>query len=493
LRFHDPAGGEEPAFVGRLNRKLSMVFGSFVLLMLVGGGTSLYLAGSVLLQSRQTAKQSEQVYAIGQLHSSLHHFFSSMQRARLGGTRISDSLREAYLTDLKFLLANYENAGGAAEYVDRIREIIADVEALSDRINGQISSGLLSSGDLFGTEELRMIEATEQRIQIFAHRLSTQLDAAQKRDIEEMQNKMKVVASFNAAFIVLAAVCMIASSLYFYRAIALPLRRLAHAAIEITDWKLHDPLPITSKDEIGAVSYALNIMAKELRKHEDSLRGIATVEERERIAQELHDSVAQDLALIHLKLAEIESSMPSGADPSAKENVREIRKIAADSYEDVRQAIFGLRTVSSKNLPFLPALKEYLREFGERIHIPVELRVRVGELTGLSPLAEIQLIRIIHEALSNIFKHAQATASAVTVERDDGLLKVTVEDNGKGFAPETIAGEKFHFGLQTMKERAETLGARLCVESAPGQGTRVVVVFPVEERPHEANPPAAGR
>jgi signal transduction histidine kinase len=473
---------DQPIFIGRLNRKLSLVFGSFFFLMLVGGGTSLYLAGSVLLQSQQTANQNEQVYAIGQMHSSLHHFFSSMQRARLGGTRISDSLREAYLTDLKFLLANYENGGGAKENVSRIREIIADVEALSDRINKQISSGVLSSDNsLFGTEELRMIEATEQRIQIFAHRLSAQLDAAHKRDSQETQNKMKMVASFNAAFIVLATMCMVAASLYFYRAIALPLRRLAHAAIEITDWKLHDPLPVSSKDEIGALSYALNTMAKELRKHEDSLKGIATVEERERLAQELHDSVAQDLALIHLKLGEIENSPDPSADSATKETVREIRKLAADSYEDVRQAIFGLRTVASKNLPFIPALKEYLREFGERIHIPVELRVHGEDLTGISPLAEIQLIRIIHEGLSNVFKHAQANAAAVTVERHGGLLKMTVEDDGKGFVPNTMAGKRFHFGLQTMKERAEALGGRLTIDSAPGKGTRVIVVFPLEE------------
>jgi signal transduction histidine kinase len=223
------------------------------------------------------------------------------------------------------------------------------------------------------------------------------------------------------------------------------------------------------------------------------LKGIATIEERERLAQELHDSVAQDLALIHLKLAEVERALDPSADTAGKETLREIRKIAADSYEDVRQAIFGLRTVASKNLPFIPALKEYLREFGERIHIPVELRTSGGELTGLSPLAEIQLIRIIHEGLSNVFKHAQASASTVRVEREDDLLKVTIEDNGKGFAPERIAAEKFHFGLQTMKERAEALGARLRVDSAPGQGTRVVVLLPLEERLYEANPSPGSR
>jgi signal transduction histidine kinase len=338
-----------------------------------------------------------------------------------------------------------------------------------------------------------MIEATEQRIQIFAHLLTTQLNAVQRRDIQEVQQKMKIVAGFNAVFILLATLAMVASSLYFYRAIALPLRRLAHAAIQITDWKLHEQLPVTSKDEIGALSHAFNTMAKELRKHEESLKGIATIEERERLAQELHDSLAQDLALIHLKLAEVESTVRATGNTAAQEVVGEIRKIAADSYEDVRQAIFGLRTTAARNLPFVAALKEYLYDFSQRIHIPIDLRLHEPEISGLSPLTEIQLIRIIHEALSNIFKHAQASVSAVAVERDGKLLKVTVEDNGRGFAPDQMADPKFHFGLQTMKERAEALGGRFTIDSAPGKGTRVTVVFPFEEGSNETDPTVAGR
>jgi signal transduction histidine kinase len=483
---------EEAVFVGRIHRRLSLIFGCLFLLMVVGGGISLYLAGSLLLQSQQTAKQNEQVYAIANMHSSLHHFFSSMQRARLTGTNISASLIKAYLTDLKFLMASYEQSGGAKENLEKIREIIGDVETLAERVNRQAANGPISAANPFGSEELRMMEATEQRIQIFAHLLTTQLDTAQRRDIQEIQKKMKIVAGFNAVFILLAILAMMASSLYFYRAIALPLRRLANAAIQITDWKLHKQLPVTSRDEIGALSHALNTMAKELRKHEESLKGTATIEERERLAQELHDSIAQDLALIHLKLAEVERGIHSPGNAAADETVREIRKIAADSYEDVRQAIFGLRTTAARNLPFVAALKEYLREFSQRIHIPIDLRIQDSELKGLSPLAEIQLIRIIHEALSNVFKHAQATTSTVVFQRDGNLLKVTVEDNGRGFAPAQIADPKFHFGLKTMKERAEALGGRCMVDSAPGKGTRIVVLFPFEEDVNETNPADAG-
>ena len=473
--------GEEAVFVGRIHRRLSLVFGCLFLLMVLGSGVSLYLASSLLLQSQQTAKQNEQVYAVNNIHSSLHHFFSSLQRARLTGTTISEPLTKAYLTDLKFLMASYEQSGGTKENIDRIHEIIGDVETLAERVNQQAANGPISAANPFGNEELRMMEATEQRIQIFAHLLSTQLDTAQRLDIQEIQKKMKIVAGFNAVFILLATLAMMASSLYFYRSIALPLRRLANAAIQITDWKPHEQLPITSKDEIGALSHALNTMAKELREHEESLKGTATIEERERLAQELHDSIAQDLALIHLKLAEVESGIHSTGNPAAEETVREVRKIAGDSYENVRQAIFGLRTTAAKNLPFVAALREYLREFSQRIHIPIDLRIQDSEIKGLSPLAEIQLIRIIHEALSNVFKHAQATTSNVEFQRDGHLLRVTVEDDGRGFAAGQIADPKFHFGLQTMKERAEALGGRCMIDSAPGKGTRVVVLFPFQE------------
>jgi signal transduction histidine kinase len=473
---------EEAVFVGRIHRKLSLVFGCLFLLMVLGGGISLYLAGSLLLQSQQTAKQNEQVYAIANMHSSLHHFFSSMQRARLTGTSISPSLIKAYLTDLKFLMASYEQGGGVKENVEKIREIIGDVETLAERTNRQAANGPIPDASSFGSEELRMIEATEQRIQIFAHLLATQLDTVQRRDIQEIQKKMKIMSGFNAVFILLAALAMVASSMYFYRAIALPLRRLAHAAIQITDWKLHEQLPVTSKDEIGALSHALNTMAKELRKHEDSLKGTATIEERERLAQELHDSLAQDLALIHLKLAEVESTVRATGNTDAQAMVAEIRKVAADSYEDVRQAIFGLRTTAAKNLPFIAALQEYIGEFSQRIQIPIELRVHASEISGLSPLAEIQLIRIVHEALTNVFKHAHASSSTVAVEHEGKFLKVTVADNGSGFVPAERAEEKFHFGLQTMKERAEALGGQLNIDSAPGQGTQVTVLFPLEEQ-----------
>ncbi len=469
-------------FTGRINRRLTFVFGSFFLVVLAGTGISFYLAISLLYRSEQTAKENEQVEVVETMHSTLHHFFSAMQRAKLGGARLSNSLRDSYLNTLRSLLADYDRAGGDKKNVEKMRQVIGDAEFVSQNIMGQNPGGLSVSTTPLSRGDLNLLESSEQKIQAFAHMLSAELEANEQRDVIEAQRKMKIAAGFNAAFMVIAAIFMLAASVYFYRAIALPLRRLAQAASEIGDWNAPKEIPITSSDEIGALTYTLNTMAKKLRKHEERFKGMATLEERERIAQELHDSIAQDLGAVHLKLAAVENSMSVSGIPAAKEDVRHIRKIIKSSYVDVREAIFGLRAMISKSVQFIPALTEYLRDFSETRNIPIELKLDETEAAGLSNLAEIQLIRIIQEALNNMFKHAQATAGTITFEQDGTFLKVTIADNGKGFVPEEIAAKKLHFGLQTMQERARGLGGQFSVDSAPGKGTKVIVLLPKEER-----------
>ncbi len=472
---------QDTPFTGRINRRLSLVFGSFFALVLVGTSISLSLAISLLVRSERTGKENEQVNVVEHLHSTLHHFFSAMQRARLGGSGLSNSVSDSYLETLRSLLKDYDRAGGDKENVERMRQVIADVEVLAKRIGGQNSFGRAGVSKVLSSDDLSLLASSERKVQTFAHMLGSELEANEKRDVIEAEQKMKITAGFNVGFMALATVFMLASSAYFYRQIALPLRRLAQAASEIGDWNAPKEIPITSNDEIGALTYTLNTMAKKLRKHEERFKEMATLEERERIAQELHDSMAQDLGLAHLKLSEVEKSISATGNTEIKEDVKEIRKIIKHSYVDVRESIFGLRAMVSKSVRFVPALTEYLRDFSETRNIPIDLKVDDAGASGLSNLAEIQLIRIIQEALNNISKHAQATAGKISFEPDGRFLKVTIEDNGIGFMPEEIAEKKMHFGLQTMRERARGLGGKFSVDSAPGKGTRVIVLLPREE------------
>jgi len=198
------------------------------------------------------------------------------------------------------------------------------------------------------------------------------------------------------------------------------------------------------------------------------------MEERQRIAREMHDGLAQELGYLYLKVGEMETNP---ALSSIREDVRVMKKVVAGAYEEVQQAIFGLKMMVSKGLGLIPTFAEYLHEFSEQTGIAVKLRVADERATRFSPQVEIQMIRIVQEALTNVRKHARASNAWVTFGTDEGnRVKVTVEDDGRGFDPDkTTRPGQASFGLQTMRERAESVGGSFDVQSAPGEGARVVV------------------
>ena len=151
--------------------------------------------------------------------------------------------------------------------------------------------------------------------------------------------------------------------------------------------------------------------------------------------------------------------------------------ITENAYEEVRQAIFGLRTFVSRGLGLVPTLTEFLHEFSVHNGIAVELETAGPPLDAVPPASEVQAVRIIQEALTNVRKHAAADRARVRLQRDGAWLRVTIEDDGVGW--DRLASRSgLHFGLATMRERAEGLGGRFEVEAAPGRGTRVVATLP---------------
>jgi signal transduction histidine kinase len=207
----------------------------------------------------------------------------------------------------------------------------------------------------------------------------------------------------------------------------------------------------------------------------DELRSLATVEERERLAREMHDGLAQALGLLHLKL---QGALAGPADAQAAATaLREMLQITGRAYEEVRQSIFGLRTCVSRGLGLVPTLTEYLHEFSAHNGIAVELETTGVPLGPIPPASEVQAVRIIQEALTNVRKHAAAGRARVRLQRDGAWLHVTVEDDGAGWDRDVLR-DGLHFGLQTMRERAESVGGRLEIHAAPGRGTRVVATLP---------------
>ncbi|MFQ5830679.1 MAG: ATP-binding protein [Candidatus Methylomirabilia bacterium] len=198
----------------------------------------------------------------------------------------------------------------------------------------------------------------------------------------------------------------------------------------------------------------------------------AVLEERERLAREMHDGLAQALGLILLK-----ARADAG---SARQTFNEIESIAQRAYQEVRQAIFGLRMMVTRQLGLIPTLGEYLHDFSVESGLPVDLRVDGQGEVRLAPDAEIQLVRILQEALANSRKHSSAARAWVTMVTGPDRLEVEIGDDGRGFdATAGSSGGRRGFGLQTMQERARSAGGDLEIRSAPGRGTTVRVRLPL--------------
>jgi len=237
---------------------------------------------------------------------------------------------------------------------------------------------------------------------------------------------------------------------------------------------------------------AIAIHNSRLRERE---RQVAVLEERDHLAREMHDTLAQVLGYLHLKAATTRKRLQTGEVLRATEEVQEMQDLAHEAYVDVREAILGLRETVAPEGGLVGGLRQYLQKFSRQSGIDARLFVPAAVSTALAPDAEIQLLRVVQEALTNVRKHSGAASAAVRIDADGPQLRVTVEDDGTGFdATRVQRDEGRSFGLRSMRERVERAGGCLTVESSPGNGTRIVVLLPLNEGgrhvPYEG---AAGR
>jgi signal transduction histidine kinase len=214
----------------------------------------------------------------------------------------------------------------------------------------------------------------------------------------------------------------------------------------------------------------------------DQQRSIATLAERDRLAREMHDSLGQTLAAARLQASTAGLMLEQGDSTAAQQSIAAIATIARDAEIDIRDYIVGARTFATPDMPFFTKLERYLGNFGPQHGLDVRLTVgpEIGR-GGFTAAMENQLLRIVQEALSNVRKHAAATSVKVTFTLDSGNLELMIADDGRGFDPTGIApapGEGY--GLQTMRERAESLQGTFEIRSQPGQGTEIVVTVPLK-------------
>jgi signal transduction histidine kinase len=206
---------------------------------------------------------------------------------------------------------------------------------------------------------------------------------------------------------------------------------------------------------------------------------LAVAQERLRIAHEMHDGLAQVLGYVNTKVQAASEYMHRGKNEEASAQLRELALSARQAYTDVRESIVSLRTLPSPDRPLGEVLQDFLDGWKAQTGISTHLTID-GELR-LRPRVELQIVRIVQEALTNVRKHARATVARVEMRRRDGELVVNIADDGVGFDPAVRSRSDFpRFGLSTMRERAQSLGGVLEVHSELGKGTTVQFVLPLQ-------------
>lgn len=217
-------------------------------------------------------------------------------------------------------------------------------------------------------------------------------------------------------------------------------------------------------------------MAVAKQRSDTEAHRLSIMEERTALAHELHDSLAQTLASLRFQGRMLSDTMEqephSGA---AFADLERIRNGLNEAHTELRALIGSFRAPTGER-GFLPALHKLTQRYEERTGIAPFLQLKCTNLE-LNPSEEMQLLRIVQEALANIRKHAEANNVRILLNLDGSGLTVLIEDDGAGFeqAPSGKPGE--HIGLSIMQERARRLGGELKIESEPGEGTRVELFY----------------
>lgn len=217
--------------------------------------------------------------------------------------------------------------------------------------------------------------------------------------------------------------------------------------------------------------------------HTRAAARLATIEERNRLAREIHDTLAQGLAAIALQL-ETADVLTEQKSERASEVIRRALALARANMEEARRSVIDLRAAQLRNHTLSEALQELAQQM-QRDGLAISYRSTPADFPLLSPRLETGLYRLAQEALTNVQKHAQASHVQLALVLDEREICLYVEDDGCGFQVEQVmeeqarfGGQTGHFGLTGVSERAKLLGGALCIESTPGAGTCFVVCIP---------------
>ena len=223
-----------------------------------------------------------------------------------------------------------------------------------------------------------------------------------------------------------------------------------------------------SKDELSLLAQQLNRMAEQLQHLLQTRQNLATLEERNRLARDLHDSVKQQVFASTMQVGAAKTMLDQDPD-AARAHLDEAEQLSRQAQSELASLIQELRPVSLSEKGLIPALEEYVADWSRQNDTEVEIIVPEN---GTLPIeVEQALFRVTQEALSNVTRHSEATKVEIQLYREDTEVVLIISDYGKGFDISTVKDQGM--GLHSMRERMQALGGSLIIESEPGQGTRI--------------------
>ncbi len=227
---------------------------------------------------------------------------------------------------------------------------------------------------------------------------------------------------------------------------------------------------------INLFAYQAAINIEQARLHQQAEQ-LAVLEERQRLARELHDSVTQTLYSINLYADAARMALSNGQPQVATENLKDLRKLTREAMFDMRLLIYELHPPALEKEGLVAALRARLSAVEERAGLPTRISVE-GERR--LPLAiEEELYRVAQEGLNNVVKHARSQNVFIHLQYDEHAVCLTLEDDGIGFDAD-MASRDGGIGLRGMQERVHRMGGQLSIESAPGRGTRLRAMIPIK-------------
>jgi len=249
-------------------------------------------------------------------------------------------------------------------------------------------------------------------------------------------------------------------------------RRLKRLSAAADKWSRGDFSALAvdkSQDELGQMAQQFNRMAGELQNLIETRQQLATLEERNRLARDLHDSIKQQVFAISMQIATIRILLKRDV-AAAEERLQKTEKLVQQAQQELTSLIRELRPVALEGKGLITALRELVPQWAQQTEIVANLRVE-GTQT-LPQVVEEALFRVAQEALSNIARHSKAHLVQITLSMSEETVTLAIQDDGQGFDPARL--ERRGVGLHSMQERMKVLGGELKLESSPGQGTLIV-------------------